>query len=125
MVEGVSAATWKACGVARTDQVPFDEQYCACCACAVASCASRALSLITSCLPLLPPVTTGCLPCSRLMFEVSCLHSSTRLDAVSGWVLLAGADFWGALLPGSVLSAPEAGGGLEETSGSLVRRILV
>src|SRR6185312_5720459 len=124
MVEGVSAATRKACGVPRTDQVPFDEQYCACCACAVASCASRALSLITCCLPS-PPVTTGCLPCSRLMFEVSCLHNSARLDAVSGCVALEAAVFCGALVPGSLLSVSAACGGLEETSGSLVRCILV
>src|SRR6185437_1839601 len=98
----------------------------ACCARAVASCASRALSLITSCLPLLPPVITGCLLRSRLMFEVNCLHSSARLDAVSGWVLLVGAVCCGALVPGSVVSPlSEAGGGLEETWGSPAMRILV
>src|SRR5690348_10003951 len=70
----------------RANQLPCDEQYCTCCARAVASCCSRALSLITCCLPSLPSVTTGCLLCSSVMFELNCLQSSARLDGVSGCV---------------------------------------
>src|SRR6185437_1524299 len=123
-VERVSAATRNGRCAPWADQVPLDEQYCACCACAVASCASRALSLITCCLPS-PPVTTGCLLRNRLTFELNCLHNSARLEGVSACLPLDAAVCCGALVPGSGLLVSAAGGGLEAMSGSLVRCILV